>query len=305
MTRNALFVAVALCFLAAIVGCAKPSGRNSNVREIIDREHEFASRALERGVRSAFLEFLAEDGVIFRPDPVNGREWYLSQDDSDAYLGWDPVYADMSRAGDFGYTTGPWEYSENGEVESATVFGQYVSVWQRDGSGVLKVVIDMGTVNPRPAATKTRPATSATRSEGAWVGESDDSGKDRKRLERTEFEFAKLSRESGAVSAYGRYGDREIRLLRMDQFPLIGLDAVRRYFSGAEGEAARNETTTLEGSEVAISGDMGYTFGVTAAVGGSSYFRIWRRTKEGNWNIVLDMSIPRLDESDVNNENLN
>ena len=134
------------------------------------------------------------------------------------------------------------------------------------------------------------------------MGENDDSEGDRKRLEREEFEFTKLRRDSGPVSAYGRYGDGDIRLLSMDQFPLIGVEAVRRFFVGADGEEGGTEMSMLLGSDVAISGDMGYTFGATATVGGSSFFRIWRRKKEGGWYIILDMSIPRADESDAQNE---
>jgi ketosteroid isomerase-like protein len=48
-------------------------------------------------------------------------------------------------SGDLGYTWGHYEITENGESKR----GKYMTVWHRDGSGVWKVVADMGNNDPK------------------------------------------------------------------------------------------------------------------------------------------------------------
>ena len=59
-----------------------------------------------------------------------------------------------------------------------------------------------------------------------------------------------------------------------------------------------------EGSGVASSLDLGYTYGTARVVGVQgtpdnparvSYLRIWRRGEASNWEVVLDVAIPAPD----------
>jgi hypothetical protein len=76
-------------------------------------------------------------------------------------------------------------------------------------------------------------------------------------------------------------------------------DDVRVYRAGAppsEGKAAlKNEPrvrSKIEGTDIAGSGDLGYTYGTAEAPGGalSSYLRIWRRMG-GRWRVVVDLAL--------------
>src|SRR3712207_8977944 len=49
-------------------------------------------------------------------------------------LTWQPAYADMSRAGDLGYTFGPWEFRPKSLEEKPTGHGHFVTVWRRQRS---------------------------------------------------------------------------------------------------------------------------------------------------------------------------
>jgi hypothetical protein len=46
------------------------------------------------------------------------------------------------------------------------------------------------------------------------------------------------------------------------------------------------------GADMAASGDLGYTYGIAEAAGGtlSSYLRIWRRAG-GRWRVALDLAL--------------
>ena len=41
---------------------------------MVEAEKKFYQTGQEKGTRAAFLAFLADDGIVFRPGPVNGKE---------------------------------------------------------------------------------------------------------------------------------------------------------------------------------------------------------------------------------------
>ena len=78
-------------------------------------EQAFSKMAEEKNTRDAFLAFIADDGLLFRPGAVNGKKWMLEHPaprstDKKPLLAWQPSFAGMSASGDMGFTTGPWEF---------------------------------------------------------------------------------------------------------------------------------------------------------------------------------------------------
>ncbi len=122
-----------------------------NITSLIEAERAFSAMAGSAGIRQAFLIYLANDGIIFRPHPVNGKQWYDEHPELDGFLIWEPAFAELSASGDFGYTTGPWEYRKNSGDE-AIVFGHYVSVWKIQPGNEWKVVADVGIQCPSPVS---------------------------------------------------------------------------------------------------------------------------------------------------------
>ena len=59
--------------------------------------------------------------------------------------------ADLSAAGDMGYTYGNYEFHSNGKDGKPTVeYGKYTSIWRLQKDGTWKVVLDMGNASPEP-----------------------------------------------------------------------------------------------------------------------------------------------------------
>src|SRR5216684_2628916 len=81
---------------AGIVSAQKQSERTQNRRALVEMEHAFAKAAATKGTRDAFLEFLADDGIIFQPGPVNGKKFWTERQPRKGLLSWEPVFADVS-----------------------------------------------------------------------------------------------------------------------------------------------------------------------------------------------------------------
>src|SRR4249920_702475 len=116
---------------------------------LVAAERAFAKRSVEHGMRDAFLAYMAEDGVVFRPTAVNARAVWQPRPPSTATLAWEPEYAEVSASGDLGYTTGPWQFTGAGATTPSD-FGHFISVWRRGGDGTWKVVADIGIGHERP-----------------------------------------------------------------------------------------------------------------------------------------------------------
>src|SRR5256714_895333 len=193
-----------ICVLATAlaVSAQKQSERMQNRRALVQMEHDFAKAAATRGTRDAFLEFLADDGIIFQPGPVNGKKFWTERQPRKGLLSWEPIFADVSRAGDLGYTTGPWEFRPNGPEDQPVAFGQYFTIWKKQSDGSWKAVLDRGVGTERAYAKPSLqfPADDGTKNEKSTVNVV--SG--RANLTRLEGEFSKKS-SLNARDAFASY----------------------------------------------------------------------------------------------------
>ena len=115
-----------------------------DLQPLLDTQKQFDRAASEQGMKSAFLEFLGDDAVIFQPGAVNGRAYWKSRAaDSASYLVRNATYSDIAANGLLGYTTGNWRIYQKGKTEEAAKFGQYVTIWEKNGTGKFHASVDI------------------------------------------------------------------------------------------------------------------------------------------------------------------
>src|SRR5436853_3401498 len=107
MKRTILSLFFIVMLLA--VGLAQKPDRRAALASLVAAERAFSKAAVDHGVREAFLMNLADDSTLFRPHAVNGKQWTEASPARPGLLTWFPIYADVSRDGDLGYTSGPYE----------------------------------------------------------------------------------------------------------------------------------------------------------------------------------------------------
>src|SRR5262245_6609682 len=126
---NLFFLFLSIVCLASLLFAA-----SNPAQVVVDSERAFSRLAGEKGIRTAFLTFLAEDSIVFQDKPMPGREVYEKRPEGQGVLFWLPVVADISAAGDLGYSTGPWEYSPK-PGEKPVAFGEFSSIWKKQADG--------------------------------------------------------------------------------------------------------------------------------------------------------------------------
>jgi len=282
-----------LIILALSFSCSTPAQKQTQRAQdrnaLVEMERAFAKAAATKGTRDAFLEFLAEDGIIFQPGPVNGRKFWSERQPRKGLLSWEPVFADVSGAGDLGYTTGPWEFRPNGPADQPMAFGQYFTIWKKQSDGVWKAVLDRGVTSEKPFP---HPSLSFPRADEIDGKSRVDPVSARANLAKLESEFSNAS-ALNARTAYESFLADDARVLRQNAEPAIGKSAAGRLMP----EAGRALTWQVALADVAASGDLGYTYGsfelntrgVTLQRG--SYVRVWKKL-DGKWKVVIDVMSP-------------
>jgi ketosteroid isomerase-like protein len=125
---------------------------------LLEVDRAFNRRAQEVGVPAAFVEFAAEDAVMYRNgmDPIIGKEAIakLLAPEGASILIWKPQTADIAESGDLGYTRGSFTLttapSADGTPGQGPFEGYYVSIWKKQPDGSWKWVFDNGIISKQP-----------------------------------------------------------------------------------------------------------------------------------------------------------
>lgn len=105
--------------------------------------------------------------------------------------------------------------------------------------------------------------------------------------------FSRLSLEKGMKHAFLEYIDSNGVLLKPNQFPIVGADAIDYLIQ--ENDSSYTLQWEPKSGSVALSGELGYTYGLyalkpkgkdTAFYG--TYVSIWKKQSDGSWKFVLD-----------------
>lgn len=261
---------------------------------VVEAEHAFAEYSIAHGMKEAFLNFAAPDGVIFRRGPVNAVEAWASTNPAPAgLLTWWPIYADVSRAGDLGYTTGPYEFRGKPSDAKPSGAGHYFTIWRRQPDGAWKFVLDLGIRH------EAQPAPETSLRYPAWVGKGK-AGAGAQAASRALLEaeraLSEASTNGGTAAALLLHADPSLRLYVQNSLPFVGRPAALRAL------AASGEFTIWKPlkADAAASGDIGYAYGTyelrrrpydEKPAEQGNYARVWRRSG-GPWRVVLQVTSP-------------
>ena len=271
-------LSVLLILLLTVV----PSFAQSDLEELVATERSFAKTALDKGTKSAFLEFMSPDAIVFTPDRTLAKPFWTARQEPTAALIWAPNFADVSSNGILGYTTGNWEYRAKGRDDAPSAFGNFNTVWVRQPSGEYKWVVDIGVSHARPEkySEEFTPPNSGTGNPHK-VSAADSANR-----------FYEMAAKQGIQKAYSTYVDDNVRLFRDDEFPTTGraavLDRVKKY-KGTFAFAKRS--MFFESDDLAYANNS-YTYtSESGQVEAGNFLQIWKFI-DGRWKIVLDIFKP-------------
>lgn len=245
-------------------------------QSLLATEQAFANCSAAISADSAFLRFLADDGVLLRPGPVNGKTWIRDHPSPTLMLRWRPALGIASSAGDLGFTTGPFEDWETDDTTGTRYHGEFMTAWKRQADGTWKFVFDFGAGHPQDTWNVRAAPTVLPQGDSGEAG-SDTAGVRGMLLSLREAAPASLS--------------SDIRLLRPDSLPVTDVSRVTDVLNREKTLVTRTPLF----ADVARSGDLAYTYGTFTTPGDQNgvkrgyYFSLWKRNPRRSWDLLWDV----------------
>ncbi len=119
--------------------------------EILSVDAAFSAASVARGSGPAFEQFAAPNGIgvgggqfIFGPTALGEA---FSSDPTDV-ISWVPRFSDAAASGDLGFSVGEATFDFGA---AGTFYSKYLTVWQKQNTGVWRYVADLGNNRPAPA----------------------------------------------------------------------------------------------------------------------------------------------------------
>ena len=290
--------AIAIAVLAVSCGAATTRSRaqtapgvradQPHLQAMTTAEREFSRLSTQRGMKEAFLTFLADSGVIFRPTATNGKKAWSARNNPATTLSWEPALGEMAFSGDLGMSSGPWKLTFPPDAKQPAVHGRFLSMWARQADGSWKVVADIGVSHEAPYRT------SGVMFVPGPVHSAPGPVKEKTSM-------AALDHAIGANG--GRGLGYSYRRIVTDDFKLLR-EGYFMYDRAADGLAAIDSLAgrfayTNQGAGVSKAEDLAYSYGIAErfAPGSSSptdttvYFHVWRRIPSG-WRVAMAVLNP-------------
>jgi len=266
------------------------------LQEMVKTEQAFSKMAEEKNIQDAFLAFIADDGLLFRPGAVNGKKWMLEHPspappaNKKPLLAWQPSFAGMAASGDMGFTTGPWEFKNDVKDEKPVGYGHFFTVWKKQPDGSWKFVVDLGINHPQSGGPQTlwQPVEASPATTARTV----DQASELKALLARDTNYSAAGVSQDVVKAFRTFAAPDVRLYRSGNLPFIGRDASADALTKSKGQF----TWQPIGGDVSRAGDLGYTHGTyqvtddaKKVIEHGSYVRVWKK-QDRAWRIVMDVT---------------
>ena len=291
--------------VAALSGaCSAPA--DDALETLLETEREFSTASQAYGMKAAFLRFLDDDSILFRPHPVNGKRYTSGRPDSGVQLSWTPIRAAVAGSGDLGWTTGPYRVAPATEGDPS-LLGYFVSIWKRQSNGRWKVAIDLGTENPPDDSCSEEPDLTAGESATAAGPTDADPATARAALLDLERLMSQTSVDRGVAIAYRGVLEEDVRLYRDGRCPAKEREPAEWLLAETPGVMSWEP---IDGS-VATTGDLAYTYGSyrlaspldrQVSLANGYYVRLWRARSDGDWGLILEVTSPVPAEDDTDDE---
>ncbi|MGB4398704.1 MAG: nuclear transport factor 2 family protein [Daejeonella sp.] len=260
------------------------------VSSLVAAENYFAAKAKENGLREAFLRVSDDETLVFRPQPVSAEEFYDKKQADPGELIWEPSYARISRSGDWGFTTGPYIYTDFSD--SSKSYGQYLSIWRATNRGIWKLALDIGTPHPKP---KIEPQLNFTDPKDLRFFRQLSPVRLKQREEMimaTDRLFASALKKSSALGYHSFIGENA-RLLFPGSEPIIGKENIKKFIYD-QGINIFSESVDADRS---IGSDLAYSYGTAQITRNNTtakynYVRIWESQEGFKWNVIVELFSP-------------
>jgi len=153
--RKIFYFLVLLVMVLLFTSCQQQVDIEAAKAELLQVAHQFNKDNSEIGYIEGYNKYMAEDGLILAPgeQPTVGREKYYARMKGEGIVGkleGFPQGAEVSAAGDMGWTWGRWIFTvQDADGNPVVSYGKYLCTWAKI-NGQWKMTSNIWNSNPKP-----------------------------------------------------------------------------------------------------------------------------------------------------------
>jgi ketosteroid isomerase-like protein len=244
------------------------------VKEVIEAEKKFAAYAVEYSTKEAFFRYLDSNAVMFdKGEIIEAKKLAANLPGSTVKLLWKPAFAGISKSGDLGFTTGPWEI-RLAVSDSSVASGQFATIWLKTAADEWKFLADIG-ASANQKMDEYKEVKFAAAGKAAMI----DTGFAATLETRINEQYAKEGPDALVKAAAPNCW-----YIVENNRPLQGVTEIRKRAKVITPASIR---FTPVKAAVATSGDLAYAYGYVHYYNKKeNYLRVWQNTDHG-WKMLL------------------
>lgn len=262
---------------------AQDSKQKEDLQKLIETEKAFAQASMDQGTKTAFLNFLSKESIVFdKSMPVNGLEYWQSSDFK-GVITWQPLIAEIAGSSDLGYTLGNYQSHNTTATAKPSTFGSFVTLWKKQVDNSWKVAVDMGVPHEEVVVNSANVAENYPTFKPYEL-------KNRMVLaERMVFmnDHFYWKNAKSALNPFEPHLAQNVRIYRKNLKPIIGKENAKVFLKKTYD---KNLVYTGLKAISSNAGDFVCVYGVISGAGKSgTYLRIYKQETKDAWKIVVEM----------------
>lgn len=257
--------------------------QKEHLQQLIETEKAFAQASIDKGTKTALLEFLSKESIVFdKSMPVNGLD-YWQKLDFKGVITWQPITAEIAGSSDLGYTIGNYQSHNAAVTDKPSISGSFVTLWKKQSDNSWKVAVDMEVSHDEAVVnsaniTEIYPTFKPYELKNRMV-----------LAERMVFmnDHFYWKNAKFSLNPFESHLAQNVRIYRKNLKPIIGKENAKGFLKKTYD---KNLVYTGLKAISSNAGDLVCVYGVISGAGKSgTYLRIYKQEAKDVWKIVVEM----------------
>ncbi len=259
---------------------------NNMVGQIVAADIYDSELSANKGSLEGLRNSLDRNSIYFKPAPEPALDYFRTRPNIPDSISWHPVLAKIAKSNEWGFTTGPINWQNEGFGEK---YGEYLTVWKRDRRGKWKIALKAEIEHPNPSKEESIKFVNPA-NEKYFKQQSD------VRLDQREDIVRSTDRLMGTILmadnavAYKEFLGENARMLFAGYAPQIGKENILNFLKTNKIEI-KTENIEVDRS---YSGELAYSYGSAKVIKNNRvenfyYIRIWELNEDFKWNVIVEM----------------
>jgi len=239
-----------------------------------------------KGALAGVTNSFDRNTIFFKPNPEPALEYFRNRPNSPDMVSWRPVFAKIAKSNEWGFTTGPITWQNEGFGKK---YGEYLSIWKRDRRDRWKIAVRAEIEHPNesrePQIAFVNPENTRYFKQRSKVRLSQ-----REDIIRSTDQLLSTVLRADNALGYKEFMTDESRMLFSGFSPQVGKNNIIQFLKKNKIDI-KTQNVAVDRS---LSGELAYSYGDAKVIKDNRvqnfyYIRVWELNDDFKWNVLVEM----------------